>query len=400
MPSRDVHSDKGLEAHVVTKFPLAVLLLSIAASEAAFAQASFIPLGNLPGSTGGSAARAISADGRVAVGIVVVEDAGSPGGMVGRAFRWTAAGGMVDLGDLAGGGGSEALAVNADGSVVAGVAAGYDTAFRWSQSTGMVELQHGAGEVSTPSAVSTDGRYVSGSLAAGLVQRAVRWDETGSFQSLGPEGTRLAARGMSADGSRVVGYKVSDPGRTAFTWTAAGGYSDLPNLPGDTFRFSITPNAMSGDGTAFVGEGDNDLAGRTQAFRWTEASGYQYLALNPAASSVATALDFDGSVVVGNYFPGGLSRAFYWTESGGGVDLQTLLAANGATGLAGWTLVSATGVSADGTVVVGTARNAALQDTAFIAVIPAPGPVGALLLGLLCIRRRRAGRAGSAPLPV
>src|SRR5262245_37318037 len=56
-----------------------------------------VGLGDLPGDTAGSNAAAVSADGGVVVGV-----SGSASGQ--EAFRWTSGGGMVGLGDLPGGG--------------------------------------------------------------------------------------------------------------------------------------------------------------------------------------------------------------------------------------------------------------------------------------------------------
>ena len=61
------------------------------------AQPMFMGIGDLPGSTFESRARAVSAD-----GLVVVGGGRSASGR--EAFRWTASGGMVGLGDLPGGG--------------------------------------------------------------------------------------------------------------------------------------------------------------------------------------------------------------------------------------------------------------------------------------------------------
>ncbi|GIV12363.1 MAG: hypothetical protein KatS3mg021_0645 [Fimbriimonadales bacterium] len=83
-------------------------------------------LGTLGG--GSSVASAVSADGSVVVG-----EARNASGLL-RAFRWTQATGMQDLGTLPGGNTSEALGVSADGSVVVGEAynaSGYARAFRW-----------------------------------------------------------------------------------------------------------------------------------------------------------------------------------------------------------------------------------------------------------------------------
>jgi probable HAF family extracellular repeat protein len=69
-------------------------------------------LGTLPGGNW-SAATGVSADGSVVVGVA------RNAAWQQRAFRWTAARGMQDLGTL-GGSGSVAYGVSADGSVVVG----------------------------------------------------------------------------------------------------------------------------------------------------------------------------------------------------------------------------------------------------------------------------------------
>jgi probable HAF family extracellular repeat protein len=72
--------------------------------------------------------------------------------------------------------------------------------------------------------------------------------------------------------------------------------------------------------------------------------------------SVALGVSADGSVVVGwAHNAAGQARAFRWTAAGGMQDLGTL----------GGDWSTARGVSADGSVVVGSARNAAGQGRAF-----------------------------------
>ncbi|MFL5388116.1 MAG: hypothetical protein ACJ79C_05265, partial [Myxococcales bacterium] len=105
----------------------------------------------------------VSADGSVVVG------RSTNASNVRRAFRWTAAGGMRDLGAL-GGTNSEAFDVSGDGSVVVGDASdasGQSRAFRWTATGGMQNLSTlyaggGASYLSTANGVSADGLHVVG----------------------------------------------------------------------------------------------------------------------------------------------------------------------------------------------------------------------------------------------
>lgn len=128
-------------------------------------------LGELPNVNNGysSAAKAVSADGATLVG--------APDSYAGtRAFRWTAAGGLVGLGDLrSGNGGNRALAASGDGSIIVGSAdINGDTpaAFIWTEGAGMqrlvdVLLARSANvppgwKLEQATSISADGRWVAG----------------------------------------------------------------------------------------------------------------------------------------------------------------------------------------------------------------------------------------------
>src|SRR5215813_9710210 len=211
---------------------------------------SFSGVGFLPGGTSSSAA-AVNADGTVVVG-----QSGSTSGD--RAFRWTAAGGMVNMGVLPGGHYSSwAGGVSADGSVIIGASdsAGGYRAFRWTASGGMVDL-----------GMPPDGG------GAGEAQNSY-------------------GHGVSGDGQVAVG--MTDPITDGFRWSSAAMFS-LGTLGGsysDTYAANFDGTVLVGDST--YGSGNN-------AYRWTQAEGMVWLGTLPGGiSSSAKAISNDGRVIVG-----------------------------------------------------------------------------------------------------
>jgi probable HAF family extracellular repeat protein len=181
-----------------------------------------------------------------------------------------------------------------------------------------------------------------------------------------PGGGWSWATGVSADGSVVVGEAQNAAGqRRAFRWTASGGMEDL-NI---TYAHLLTngsmfgaANAISPDGRYVVGIGYNAATRRIEAFlldtQWTGVEErLTWLGTLGGGGSLATGVSADGSVVVGYAQNAeGQDRAFRWTATRGMQDLGTL---------PGTDESQALGVSADGSVVVGWAYNAAGQRRAF-----------------------------------
>ncbi len=356
--------------------------------------ANFLPLGDIPGSSGGSAAAAISADGSVVVGTGFNALGES------EAFRWTAGGGIVGLGSIPGRSNSLALGVSGDGSVVVGTgfnALGEYEAFHWTAGTGMVGLGDlpGGPFDSWAFGVSADGSVVTGigqivgatPVDGATGPEAFRWSSEGGMVGLGapPGGSFSLGFGVSGDGRAVVGVGHTFVGLTlfeeAFRWTADGGMVGLGDLTGGSV-FSDARGA-SADGSVVVG-----FSGSTsglEAFRWTADGGMVGLGDLPGGSfsSRALGISADGSVAVGRGNSDSGDEAFVWTEANGMERLLDVLLANGATVPTGWTLRETRGISADGQWVVGWSSNSLGTPEAFLANIaasPVPIPGAAWLI--------------------
>ena len=322
------------------------------------ASTSFERLGQLPGWTGSYAA-GVSGDGSVVVGHVERLGADT------RAFRWTAAGGMEDLGTL-GGNNSESSTTSSDGSVVVGSASnssGNYRAFRWTLTGGMSDIGTDPPEFLSGYA---DDVSANGSAVVGLLGFADRWTEAGGFEDLGD----FTARGVSGDGLVVVGYKRFGSYNRAVRWTPAGGLHELGTV-GGTESFG---DAVSADGSVVVGQ-SRDRDGFWKAIRWTQSQGMQDLGTMGGPMSAAYDVSSDGTVVVGTSLinSGSTShRAFRWTTRKQMQDLRQLLLDAGVTEIQNWILSAATGVSADGRMIVGYGFSPEKQWEAFRVVLPLP----------------------------
>ncbi len=128
------------------------------------------PLGELAGHNF-SEAMAVSGDGSTVVGFSMLLSGGGE-----RAFRWTLAGGMEDIGA------GRALAVNRDGSVIVGQYAG--GAFLWTRAIGAVNLQDwlqarsvnlNGWQLKEATAINSDGRVMVGRWSGGPFSPGRGW---------------------------------------------------------------------------------------------------------------------------------------------------------------------------------------------------------------------------------
>jgi probable HAF family extracellular repeat protein len=315
--------------------------------------ASFQGLGTLAGWSQ-SQAWGVSGDGNVVVGQL------SRLGSDTLAFRWTAGAGMQSLGTL-GGANSEAYAASADGSAIVGRAtnaAGNYRPFRWTLPGGMQDLPSSPPEFLSGHAgdVSSNGNSVVGNFGF-----AERWTAAGGLEDLG----NFSSHGVSSDGQVVVGTNGH-----AVRWTPTGGLQDLGTV-GGTESFA---DDASANGSVVVGQ-SRDKNMFWKAFRWTAATGIRDIGTLGGPMAAAYNVSDNGSVIVGRALTSSISssdRAFRWTSQRGIENLQQLLQKAGVTSVNGWVLLGATGVSRDGTVIVGEGINPAKQREAFRAVVPLP----------------------------
>jgi probable HAF family extracellular repeat protein len=232
---------------------------------------------------------------------------------------------------------SQAYGVSADGSVVVGSSwnNGNSLALRWTQATGWQDLGMPEGFIRAEAfAVSGDGSIVVGYIGDGAARwNGFRWTQATGMQDLGAG----EAYGISADGSVIVG----EQGR----WTQATGWQAIGGS-----AYAATP-----DGSVIVGRGYDSNTEGMRAFRWTQATELQFLGtLSGTSESVAHAVSADGSVVVGVAVDdSGQFRAFRWTESGG---MEALCGSEDDN-------CEVYGVSADGTIVVGSFNGSAFRWT-------------------------------------
>lgn len=307
-----------------------------------------------------SNAHAVSGDGRYVVG-----DATLGGGGFFRAYRWDAAGGVLeDLGVLTPGvstAQSYGYGVSDDGERVVGYsfANGSTRAFAWIEGSdhGVTgnEQMHRLSSVDDANgfteayAISGDGRFAAGNSAGNSTTSiAVRWD--------------LAPLATGGDDIALNLGSLSD----SALWSEA--------------------SAISGDGSAVVGT-SMDADGRYRAFLWREGATHGS-ASNPQMRDLGSAggdqswgfgVSRNGNWVVGaSEFEGmpeeGIEKAFRWSEETGMELIEDWLADNGVT-IAGY-LYDAKFISDDGSLVGGSLTDIDNRWRAYIARVVSENPGG------------------------
>ncbi len=285
-------------------------------------------------------ARAMSADGTVIAGMAAKE------GAVGQTFVWTDANGVETLGALPGGDYSLASAVSGDGRVVVGFSEssrGYE-AFRWTREAGFEALGDLPGGVfdSHATGVSFNGTVIVGGGNATDVDyaggyEAFRWTQQNGMQSLGVADWAdvSGARDVSGDGQTIL---VGDTwgslgaGNRYQSYLLRAGEPPIPiNLPGPNIVANFG-RSISRDGRVVVGDFERLVGNKVPngAFWWRNDSGLIDVGTLPDSQCCRTLYDVsaDGSIAVGQDWVGGHPVATIWDEFHGVRSVEDLLAAD------------------------------------------------------------------------
>jgi uncharacterized membrane protein len=311
----------------------------------------------------GAIVTALSANGRAAAG----QDAADF-----ETIRWTPRNGvvrlgrgtLVPLGHLSG-----IPRISADGSVVSATIlsddGSYSTAGRWTASGWTMlapPLPAGGGmmdgEDCSAFSMSGDGAVIGGLFwrpgQSGGSAHGMSWSATSSMRDMGSSGSSSRIDGASADGRVMTGWDEhpSFGNRRATVWVD-GQKTVLEDSDWPSEASAVTP-----DGLTLVGQSGNPTDLQTYATMWQwNGSGWAKTLLgviNKRGSTgfaYATGVSADGSVVVGGVRPdvqSPQSQGFIWSAASGFVDAATYLKAHGARLPAGQKVIGVQAVSADG----------------------------------------------------
>ncbi len=229
-------------------------------------------------------------------------------------------------------------------------------------------------------------------------QRPFRWTAEGGYESAPPELRTYAFSEpfLSRDERVIAGTGLTPQSEiSGYVWTDDG-VTFLGDLPGG--RDDSRANGMSADGSTVFGTGFvSDV--RAEYFRWTASEGMVSLGIRAygVGSEPTLAVSVEGDVFYGTLRDADeRAVAFIWEEDRGARALTEVLAGYGLD-LTDWELGGVTGLSDDGTTIVGWGINPDGDNEAWIAVVPEPSSGLLAALGALCataLRRRRADTHG------
>lgn len=211
---------------------------------------------------------------------------------------------------------------------------------------------------------------------------------------------------LLSDQSAELGYQTNSHNASTVIGETR---TELPPLDGSEYS---SATSLSRDGSAVIGSSHSSSDKRSIATKWIDAQP-TLLDTPDEFESNASDITADGTTIVGSWTPLGLdasqisfrrraerveamrqSEAVVW-QAGEAVLVEELLSIEYRLGdqLTGWSLTSATHLSADGRVIAGTGIDPNNNVTAWVAVLEIPEPTAVvMLIGLLSIAAMRPRR--------
>ena len=218
-----------------------------------------------------------------------------------RAFRWSAADGVQNLGALTSGFSSSSFgsALN-DAGLIAGVsdtAQSFGHAFVWTQAGGMVDIDAFDSSYSSPAAVTSDGRVTGYYTVPGPNHRnhAFLWSADEGMRDLGTAGGVESLVSAMSDSGRIAGIiRLANGDQRAMTWTKQDGMVDMGTLDGTLPGGNSSARGVNNKGQ--VAGYARTAANMFRAFVWTARDGMADL--NTRLHNAPAGLMLDGALSI------------------------------------------------------------------------------------------------------
>ena len=173
--------------------------------------------------------------------------------------------------------------------------------------------------------ISSDGTTIISARTGpdGNVNPAL-WNQTGWLDLGHPangcilDGQWGSGYDVNADGSKAVGLAWYCPGAEGFVWNRTSGMKSLSHPSGASSRAS----AISANGSMIVGFFEDPQYGNRRPVRWI--AGKADLFAGAHTPGEATGVSSDGSQIVGQVFDQASGYAFYYTAKSGLISLGTI----------------------------------------------------------------------------
>ncbi|KAA2224263.1 T9SS type A sorting domain-containing protein [Chryseobacterium sediminis] len=294
----------------------------------------------------------------------------------GGVYKWNAAGGLVQIGSISNGyPAAGRTIVSNDGTKISSSVTNVTTGFNeistydvaastWVNRGGLVPTGWD-GSVSSTWGMSPNGNIIVGlGFLTAANAHAVKWDAVNGMVDLGSivSGRSSRANAINASGTVIVGWQDESNGTRSGAKWQDGVESFITDNNGNNVGEA---GGISADGNTIIGSANPN------PYVWNAASGLTYITHPNASFSFkggATGISADGTKVIGYYRAFGAppmsGEGFIWTSATGRVNLNDYAVSLGiATN--GVTMGLPLAISQDGKKIAGTGTNASGQMVAF-----------------------------------